>query len=196
MVGIVDRRSENLGQAHGAEALERRHISAEIPRNDPGVDAPVERLRSHLFALERHRRRARHRKRIHLSGLLLVDGHEAVAADAVHLRLHHIERRADRDRRIDRVAALHQHLQPGHRRQRMSRRYQTVDARNRGPIGRERTSPACASVGILAKRHAVISAGQTTPASISLSILDHCQSPRSVRRLLMAVGHLCKQCRL
>ena len=81
----------------------------------------------------RLRRRAGHRQRPHLAGGLVEHGHEAVAADAVHLRLAEPGHRADRRRGVEGVAALDQDLQPGRRRDGMSGRHQPVPSGHGGP---------------------------------------------------------------
>src|SRR5439155_27270504 len=54
------------------------------------------------------------------------DEHEADPAGARHERLDHVQGRADGDRGIDGVAAGQQHLDPGHRGERVSRRDDTA----------------------------------------------------------------------
>jgi hypothetical protein len=129
----LDCRREHLGHAHRAEALELREIPAEVARHDAGLHARVERLGRHLGRHERLRGCARHRERPDLARGLMVDGHEAVAANAVHLGLAEPRHGADRRGGVEGVTALEQHLQPGRRGDGMPGRDEAVHSGHGGP---------------------------------------------------------------
>ena len=127
-LGRLDRRREDLGHRHGAEPLERRQIAAEVAGHDAGLHAGVQRLGRHLGRHDALRRGAGHRHRPHGVGGLVEHGHEAVAADAVHLGLAEPGHGADRGDGVEGVAALDEDLQPRRGGDWMARSHQAVPA--------------------------------------------------------------------
>ena len=132
---VLDGRGEDLGQAHGAEAIEGVQIPAEVPGHDARLHAGVQGFRRHGRGLEGQGRRARHGERPHLPRFLVEHGHETVAADAVHFRLGHGFHGPHRGGRVESVAALEENLQTRGGRDRMSGRDHTVARRHHGTGG-------------------------------------------------------------
>ena len=108
-------------ESRAAAASPKRRASASQPAGAPGTvaepDAPLR------HAVGRQRRRGRQASaRVEPDQLAVRPHHrEEVAADAAHVRVGDRQREVGRDRRIDRVAAVAQHLEPDLRRQRERR---------------------------------------------------------------------------
>ena len=106
---IVDRRLQNLGEAHGAVVPQHPQPAVEGARDDGGQE-PAARNEIEPEAADRfhrHRRRARPlgAERLQLAGLLAVEQGRKVAARAVQVRLDHLQGETAGDRGVEGVAA-------------------------------------------------------------------------------------------
>ena len=146
VLGVVDGRGQHLGQAHGAEALQKRDPSPEEARDDARVDAFVQLVGGEIGRIERQRSGAGGPQRVHAVGDAIVEGHEPVPGHPRHLGPHHVQGGESRDGGIGGVASGHEHAQTRHGCQRMSGRHQPVGPGDRGPVRRAVEVPGQAPV--------------------------------------------------
>ena len=126
VLGVGDRRREQLGPRPGAEPLAKLVPAVDAAGHRP-AQRPVDGDRRQPLGLEQLDRRGRRRaaagvEAVELLGLGVPDDGEQVAADAARHRLDHAEHGVGRDGGIDGVAALLQHADRGRGRQRLAGR--------------------------------------------------------------------------
>ena len=134
VLGIVDRGLEYLSHAHGAVLLQHLEPAVDGTGNGHRVDPPdpvhvvlVELL---VQSLERHPVR-RPTTRVEADQLLLggdVDHDERITAQARAVRFHDREHRSRRDGCVDGIAARLQDVEPGIRRERLTRSHDAAEA--------------------------------------------------------------------
>ncbi len=125
--GIVDRRAQQLVEAHGPELVVHRLPSRYRARHRDPMHAGFVHIRD--AALRQHvrgqpgRRPATCIQTIQFAGFGFVNDGEQISAHAVHGRLHHPQRGVGRDRRVNRIAAFFEHPRARLRCQRLAGRY-------------------------------------------------------------------------
>ena len=118
VLGERDRRRQHPRAVHRAEALERGEPAPEIARSRARLGAADQLI---VRAGGRIRGGGRSTDEVeHVALAPARDQHEADPAGARHERLHHVQSRADGHCSIDGIAAGQQHLDPGHRGERVS----------------------------------------------------------------------------
>ena len=127
VLGQLDRRLQDLAEAHGSKARQRRGPGAHhgrhagwqitIARNQ--VDAVL----AAPFDRQGLGRPAHPAQRVNLALLRRIDQRRNLAGQPVALRFQQVQAEAHRRRRVDRVAALLHHPKAGRRRQVMTRRH-------------------------------------------------------------------------
>ena len=139
--GVVDGRGQHLGQAHGAEAIQKGDPSPDEAGDGTRADPLVQLLGHDARGIEGQGSRAGGSQRVHAVGDAVVEGHEPVPGHPGHLRPHHVQGGEGRDGGIGGVAPGHEHAETRHGRQRVARRHQPVRTGHRGPVRRPSGGP-------------------------------------------------------
>ena len=137
VLGQLDGIAEDIGQAHGPEALEGEYPRVHCPRNGRGQEAvagdDVEAQATEVVEGRALRHPALTVDRMDVLGLGLMDENRHLAADAVLVRLEHRQAEGDGRRGVDGVAAMLQHAEAGRGRQVVLARDHAVGAMHNRP---------------------------------------------------------------